>query len=120
MRNKHFGQGFSHAGALGRVVVNENDRLKTKVELGHQLNNILDLVAPIDAPSRKITRSQDHFGMVLKGGERDGLLILAYHGEQNTSIQEALQHSLEIEVGLAHRIVAPELNVLPSQLPLMV
>ena len=54
--------------------------------------------------------------MVFKCGERHGLLILAHYGEQNTPVEKALEHPLEIDVRLAHRIVAPEFDILPSEL----
>ena len=108
LRDQHRGEGFADPGALGGVVVDKDHVLQAQVELGSQTDYMRCLVAPIDAPARKIGPTQDHFGMAIDRGHRHLFRILAGDGQQHPAALQRLERALKIEKGLASAIVAAQ------------
>ena len=112
--DEHFGQRLADARALDRVVVDEDDRLQTEVQLLHEVGDVLRLVAPVDAPAGEVLLLDDHLGVDCDRFERDGLFVLADDGERDAALRERQDRALEIDERFADGIVAAESKVLPA------
>ncbi len=54
VRDQHRGQGLAHATALEGTVVDEDDRFQPEVQFLHELDDVVCLVVPVDAPSGQV------------------------------------------------------------------
>ena len=100
-RHRHHRQFAAHQIALERVVVDEDQRIETDVQLLGDGADVLRLVRPVGDEAGDVGALQHHLRMLLERLQRVRLVVLGAHREDDAALGQIARVVLERDEGFA-------------------
>ena len=94
--------------AFSRIVIHEDQRVETDVQLLGDPSEIGALIIPVGHEAGDVAETQDHLRVVLEHLAGDRVSVLAANSQDHAAVAKALDISLERDERLAFRVALAE------------
>jgi hypothetical protein len=96
--------------ALGRIVVEEDQRFEAESELVGERFDVGSLVFPVRLEDGEMLFAQQHLGMLAEGRARNIVVVLGRDSEHNSAFAQRQRVPLNAEIRFAGCVTLRELN----------